>query len=35
MVILSQTRSLTSRPELGDASALAMVYIGVWIFSLT
>ena len=35
MVILSHTLSFTSRPELGDDKALAILYIGVWIFSLT
>ena len=34
MVIFSQTRSFTSRPEVGLQSILAMRYIGVVIVSL-
>ncbi len=35
MVILSHTRSLTSKPDLGVASALAILYIGVVNVSFT
>ena len=34
MVILSQTRSLTSRPEVGLLSIFAILYMGVVMVSL-